>query len=209
MADLESKILIREIGKLGGVGARWVAQFLPTVHYEATLNIAAPLADVRAAILFILKEIGRQSPELPEFSVIYGSGHLNLNPTIVSAAVTPLDSGARVLLRAAAKEGLVRQDSAKIERGYSEQNMSKSSVKKTKHSGAVHKLPEDFRKALSSNREILSLWKDITPLARNEWICWVSSAKKAETRGKRIEVGLSKLKSGMRRPCCWPGCPHR
>ncbi|MBV9303215.1 MAG: YdeI/OmpD-associated family protein [Acidobacteriaceae bacterium] len=49
----------------------------------------------------------------------------------------------------------------------------------------------------------------MTPLARNEWICWIESAKKAETRSHRIEWGCSSLKDGKRRPCCWPGCVHR
>jgi len=52
-------------------------------------------------------------------------------------------------------------------------------------------------------------WEDITPLARNEWICWVISVKKPETRRQHIERVRSELKEGMRRPCCWPGCPHR
>lgn len=73
----------------------------------------------------------------------------------------------------------------------------------------AHKLPSDLRQALTSKPEVFSLWKDITPLARNEWICWVVSAKKKETRDRRIKVGISKLLSGMRRPCCWAGCIHR
>jgi uncharacterized protein YdeI (YjbR/CyaY-like superfamily) len=56
---------------------------------------------------------------------------------------------------------------------------------------------------------VLTAWEDITPLARNEWICWIESAKKAETRSRRIEWGCSSLKDGKRRPCCWPGCAHR
>src|SRR5690348_7962841 len=52
-------------------------------------------------------------------------------------------------------------------------------------------------------------WEDITPLARNEWICWVISVKKPETRRQHIERVRTELKEGMRRPCCWPGCPHR
>lgn len=75
--------------------------------------------------------------------------------------------------------------------------------------GTVHKLPEDFRKALTSAPKVLALWEDITPLARNEWICWVTSGMKAETRNIRIEKALSKMKGGMRRPCCWIGCTHR
>lgn len=73
----------------------------------------------------------------------------------------------------------------------------------------MHTLPPDLRKAIASNTAVQALWDDITPLARNEWICWVTSGKKAETRGIRITKALSKMKSGMRRPCCWAGCPHR
>jgi len=75
--------------------------------------------------------------------------------------------------------------------------------------GTVHKLPADFRRAIESNAAAKDLWADITPLARNEWICWVTSAKKESTRMRRIEVGIDKMCGGMRRPCCWPGCPHR
>jgi uncharacterized protein YdeI (YjbR/CyaY-like superfamily) len=75
--------------------------------------------------------------------------------------------------------------------------------------GTVHTLPADLRKALMQTPKAKALWEDITPLARNEWICWVTSGKKTETRNIRIEKALSKLKGGMRRPCCWAGCPHR
>jgi uncharacterized protein YdeI (YjbR/CyaY-like superfamily) len=75
--------------------------------------------------------------------------------------------------------------------------------------GTVHKLPVEFRKAIEANAAAKSVWTDITPLARNEWICWVTPAKKEQTRRRHIEVGIDKLRGGMRRPCCWPGCPHR
>ena len=75
--------------------------------------------------------------------------------------------------------------------------------------GTVHKLPEDLQKAIVSNHKALIVWQDITPLARNEWICWVISGKKAETRDIRIKKAISKLNSGIRRPCCWAGCIHR
>ncbi len=73
----------------------------------------------------------------------------------------------------------------------------------------VHVLPEDFREAIESDEFVQSVWSSISPLARNEWICWVISAKLAKTRAHRIVVGLSKMHQGDRRPCCWPGCPHR
>ena len=74
---------------------------------------------------------------------------------------------------------------------------------------AIHRVPADLRKALTSTPAARTVWEDITPLARNEWICWVTSGKKAETRSIRIKKALSKLAGGMRRPCCWAGCPHR
>lgn len=73
----------------------------------------------------------------------------------------------------------------------------------------VHTVPADVRKAITSSPAAKTAWEDITPLARNKWICWVTSGKKAETRNIRINKALSKLASGMRRPCCWAGCPHR
>jgi uncharacterized protein YdeI (YjbR/CyaY-like superfamily) len=72
----------------------------------------------------------------------------------------------------------------------------------------LHTLPADLRKALSAPR-VQAAWDDITPLARNEWICWVTSAKQEETRKRRIERTRTELIEGMRRPCCWAGCPHR
>ena len=75
--------------------------------------------------------------------------------------------------------------------------------------GVVHDLPDDLKGALERDPEAMRTWRDITPLARNEWICWIESAKKSATREKRIEWGRSNLSDGKRRPCCWPGCPHR
>lgn len=75
--------------------------------------------------------------------------------------------------------------------------------------GRVHKIPSDLQKAITSNSAALSAWMDITILARNEWICWVISPKKPETRMNRINRTVTELKEGKRRPCCWAGCPHR
>lgn len=87
--------------------------------------------------------------------------------------------------------------------------MSGSNTRKRIPGGVVHDLPADLQMALVANTKALETWEDITPLARNEWICWIESAKKAETRTRRIEWGCSNLEDGKRRPCCWPGCPHR
>jgi uncharacterized protein YdeI (YjbR/CyaY-like superfamily) len=82
-------------------------------------------------------------------------------------------------------------------------------LKKKSSDGIVHKAPVDLRKAIVASPKARAAWKDITPLARNEWICWATSAKKAETRSHRIERMCEDLANGKRRPCCWPGCPHR
>ena len=76
-------------------------------------------------------------------------------------------------------------------------------------SGVVHNVPEDLRNILADDSTALDLWESITPLARNEWICWVEDARKPETRHRRMERVRTELKEGKRRPCCWPGCSHR
>ena len=76
-------------------------------------------------------------------------------------------------------------------------------------SGTVHKMPADLLVALTADATALVAWNDITPLARNEWICWVEGAKLIETRERRVDRTHKELAEGKRRPCCWPGCPHR
>jgi uncharacterized protein YdeI (YjbR/CyaY-like superfamily) len=75
--------------------------------------------------------------------------------------------------------------------------------------GVVHELPPDLSQALLASDTALTAWKDITPLARNEFICWVEDAKKQATRERRIRRTREELEEGLRRPCCWPGCKHR
>lgn len=75
--------------------------------------------------------------------------------------------------------------------------------------GVVHTVPQDMRKALKSSPSSLTTWNSITPLARNEWICWVESVKKQETRDHHIKRLIEDLSKGKRRPCCWSGCIHR
>lgn len=75
-------------------------------------------------------------------------------------------------------------------------------------SGVVHRVPQDLRRALLVRLASLHTWEDITPLARNEFICWVEDAKKPETRAHRIKRTVDELAEGKRRPCCWSGCSH-
>jgi len=81
--------------------------------------------------------------------------------------------------------------------------------KKKISSGVVHTVPSDVRQVVNSYPKVKLAWEDITPLARNEWICWIVSAKKMETRERRLKRMKEELVSGKRRPCCFGGCPHR
>lgn len=64
-------------------------------------------------------------------------------------------------------------------------------------------VPDDLKKALSTSSKAQDLWKDITPMARWDWIRWIRAVKTPETRQKHIDVMLNKLNKGMRRPCCF------
>lgn len=64
-------------------------------------------------------------------------------------------------------------------------------------------VPDDIRQALDANPTALGTWNDITAVARRDWIAWITSGKKAETRPKRIATALDKLSKGMRRACCF------
>ena len=82
-------------------------------------------------------------------------------------------------------------------------------AKKETTAFAMHKMPADLRKVLASNSDVKAKWDKLTDLAHNEWICWVTIVKKAETRKQHLERLCEDLHKGKRRPCCWPGCPHR
>jgi hypothetical protein len=75
--------------------------------------------------------------------------------------------------------------------------------------GTVHTVPTDLEAALRIDPAILALWERLTPLGRNEFICWVEDAKQAKTRERRIGRTTGELREGKGRPCCWPGCIHR
>lgn len=86
---------------------------------------------------------------------------------------------------------------------------SMKNSQKTIAQGVVHNVPPDLSKALRSDTTALTLWEGLTPLARNEWICWTISVKKEETRKEHVGRTITELKEGKRRPCCWIGCIHR
>lgn len=64
-------------------------------------------------------------------------------------------------------------------------------------------VPNDIKEALVNDAQSYNLWKDITPMARWDWIRWIRATKNNDTRIRRIQVALSKLKKGERRPCCF------
>ena len=72
-----------------------------------------------------------------------------------------------------------------------------------------HDTPDQLQAELDRDTSLLVRWNSLTPLARNEWICWMTSPKKQETRDAHLVRLKEDILSGKRRPCCWPGCPHR
>ena len=123
MSELEEKVLVREIGKLGsffgGFGARRAARMLPTQIYESTVEVNAPAGTVMGVILEILENMGRVTYEfrnestVNRISAIVGSGHMNLNPTIIHASIISSSKTlTKILIKGIAKEGIVKQQSA-------------------------------------------------------------------------------------------------
>jgi uncharacterized protein YdeI (YjbR/CyaY-like superfamily) len=73
----------------------------------------------------------------------------------------------------------------------------------------LHDMPADLQKVLDVNTDVKAKWDTLTKLTQNEWICWVTIVKKPETRQQHLDRLCGDLRAGKRRPCCWPGCPHR
>jgi uncharacterized protein YdeI (YjbR/CyaY-like superfamily) len=72
-----------------------------------------------------------------------------------------------------------------------------------------HRTPQDIAEALDADPELKAKWDGLTALGRNEWICWTTTVKSDETRRKHLSRLIEEVGDGKRRPCCWPGCPHR
>ncbi len=75
--------------------------------------------------------------------------------------------------------------------------------------GTVHQAADDMRSAIEADPATFALWQSLTPLGRNEFICWVEDARQAATRRRRIVRTVEELQDGKKRPCCWAGCIHR
>lgn len=82
-------------------------------------------------------------------------------------------------------------------------------VKKSADLDFRHSMPQDLKQVLSNNIALQDMWNGLSDLAKNEWICWLTIVKKAETREQHLIRLQAELAEGKRRPCCWPGCPHR
>ena len=75
--------------------------------------------------------------------------------------------------------------------------------------GTVHTASDDLQSAICCDPILFALWQTLTPLGRNEFICWIEDAKQPKTRQRRIERTGQELFEGKKRPCCWTGCIHR
>lgn len=64
-------------------------------------------------------------------------------------------------------------------------------------------IPDDLRSALAEAPDTAEIWADITPMARWEWVRWINATRNPQTRQRRVEVTISKLRRSMRRPCCF------
>jgi uncharacterized protein YdeI (YjbR/CyaY-like superfamily) len=82
-------------------------------------------------------------------------------------------------------------------------------IEKISNEKLPHKVPADLQKALNVSTKKQEAWNSLTPLGRNEFICWIIDAKKPETRAHRIKRTATEILKGKRRPCCWAGCIHR
>ena len=72
-----------------------------------------------------------------------------------------------------------------------------------------HDTPDFFTAAFEEDAALKASWDGLTDLGRNEYICWVTSAKQQATVDKRFARLKDEIVQGKKRPCCWPGCPHR
>lgn len=68
-------------------------------------------------------------------------------------------------------------------------------------------LPSDLRNALAADPKIEAAWEGLTAIGRRDFISWIETAKKEETRARRVEIACDKLAKGQRRPCCYAVVP--
>lgn len=72
-----------------------------------------------------------------------------------------------------------------------------------------HQMPSPLKLVLAKHKDLQEIWDKLTPLAQNEWICYVTTGKQESTKQEHLRRTQEDLRKGKKRPCCWPGCPHR
>lgn len=73
----------------------------------------------------------------------------------------------------------------------------------------LHEVPDFLQAVLERNPILQEKWNRLTPLSQNEWICWITIVKKEETKIEHLKRFQEEVLNDKKRPCCWPGCPHR
>jgi hypothetical protein len=161
----------------------------------STINFEAKLFDINSWTILRLPESA--SAKLPSRGMIMVSGTLNVVPF-------------KTLLEPDGRYGPGKQpshwfrpDTKLLDEARAAAGDTVSVTLEPTKEWIEPEVPEDLLKALATSSKAEALWKDITPLARWDWIRWIRAVKTPETRQKHIEVALDKLNKGMRRPCCF------
>lgn len=130
------------------------------------------------------------------------------SPRPLATYASPLDTHVRMYVRPV-MDILCESDQTSKEALPFAGGMDSSSMTNPFSHGTVHRAGDDLQTALKADFAILALWEKLTPLGRNEFICWVDDAKQPATRQRRIVRTREELLEGKKRPCCWVGCIHR
>ncbi|HKE78875.1 MAG TPA: hypothetical protein VKB54_06190 [Solirubrobacteraceae bacterium] len=120
---VEEQVLVRELGRLGGgrggrFGAERAAKRIRTDRCEEALECDTSPDEVLRATAVVLARLGRLLDDAPTSSdeevwAVVGGGAGGLNPVVVRVEADRLGGGGcRAVVRACAKEGLIKQRAA-------------------------------------------------------------------------------------------------
>ena len=155
----------------------------------STIRVEAKLFKIGAWTLLRLPESA--SAKLPSRAMTMVEGTINGFP--FQAALEPDGKGSHWF----------RVDKTMLEAARAEAGDTVTLAIEPSREWTEPEVPEDLKTAFAAAPQAHTLWMDITPMARWDWIRWIGSTKQPETRRRRIEVACSKLKAGGRRPCCF------
>ena len=164
---------------------------MATIHFKAKLCSSDVTGQTDAWALLTLPESA--STKLPSQGATMVEGTIDGFP--FRAALEPNGNGGhRLKLSKAIRDGagVDADDTARVE------------ITRLGEEPEI-RVPVELRETLGAASQAQETWEDITPLARRDWILWITTAKKPETRSRRIESDCDKLASGERRPCCFSG----